>query len=341
MKNNHSVNQSETFPNLEMWIKANEESLIKQSRSFSIPILNLDDRFLIPIMVEYNLNKTVDTIEDSPGLETDEKIHLIQDFCNCLKQEDLSSKVKRRMLEVAPKDEAYVFKNYEATINLYKTLSKQEKALARKWTTEMAEGMCSFLTRSIDTLKDLNDYCYYVAGTVGMYLTSILKLKGSNVTQNIFQKMEHNAVSFGLFLQKLNIIRDHVEDNTDKKRGFWPRCYFEQETDRVKILNKMCQETLSNDVPGAIEYYRHIPRGNNSYEYFIRFILSSGLEYLKILKNNKSVFSTVKVKLPRKFIKNLYAGISSQPPEEFMDYCERFHADEMQQAGNTSPPNFS
>jgi farnesyl-diphosphate farnesyltransferase len=314
---------------LEMWIKANEDSLIKQSRSFSIPILNLDDRFLIPIMVEYNLNKTIDTIEDSPGLKTEEKIRLIQDFCNCMKREELSSKVMSRMFEVAPEEEAYVFKNYEATINLYKTLSKQEKVLAEKWTTEMAEGMCSFLTRSIDTLKDLNDYCYYVAGTVGMYLTNILKLKGSNVTENSFKKMEHNAVSFGLFLQKLNIIRDHVEDSTNKKRGFWPQCYFEQETDRVKILNKMCHETLSNDVPGAIEYYKNIPRGNNSYDYFIRFILSSGLEYLKILKNNKSVFSSTKVKLPRTFIKRLYAGVSSQPPEVFMDYCNRLYTDEM------------
>jgi farnesyl-diphosphate farnesyltransferase len=329
MKNDHSLNKSEKHTDLEMWIKANEESLIKQSRSFSIPILNLDNRFLIPIMVEYNLNKTIDTIEDSPGLETDEKIHLIQDFCNCLKREELSSRVKRRMLEVTPEEEAYVFKNYEATINLYNTLSKQEKALARKWTTEMAEGMCNFLTRSIDTLKDLNDYCYCVAGTVGIYLTRLLKLKGSNVTQNIFKKLECNAVCFGLFLQKLNIIRDHVEDNTSKKGGFWPRCYFEQEKDRVKILNKMCYETLSNDVPGAIEYYRNIPRGNNSYEYFIRFILSSGLEYLKILKNNKSVFSTIKVKLPRKFIKNLYTGVSSLLPEEFMDYCKQLYTEEM------------
>lgn len=329
MKDKQISKKFEKHADLENWIKANEESLIKQSRSFSIPILNLDDRFLIPIMVEYNLNKTVDTIEDSPGLETDEKIHLIRDFCNHLKREELSSEVKRRMLEVVPAEEAYVFKNYEATINLYKTLSKQEKVLAGKWTTEMAEGMCIFLTRSIETLKDLNDYCYYVAGTVGMYLTSILKLKGSNVTENSFKKMEHNAASFGLFLQKLNIIRDHVEDNTDKKRGFWPRCYFEEETDRVKILNKMCHETLSNDVPGAIEYYKNIPSGNNSYDYFIRFILSSGLEYLKILKNNKSVFSTIKVKLPKTFIKRLYAGVSSQPPEKFMAYCNQLYADEM------------
>ena len=329
MKNDPSLNKLEKHTDREIWIKANEESLIKQSRSFSIPILNLDSRFKLPIMVEYNLNKTIDTIEDSPGLETDEKIDLIGDFCNSLKREELSPRVKKRMLEVAPENESYVFKNYEATINLYNTLSKQEKALARKWTTEMAEGMCSFLTRSIDTLKDLNDYCYYVAGTAGIYLTSILKLKGSNVTQNVFKNLERNAVSFGLFLQKLNIIRDHVEDNTDKKRGFWPRCYFEQEKDRVKILNKMCHETLSNDVPGAIEYYRNIPSGNNSFEYFIRFILSSGLEYLKLLKDNKSVFSTIKVKLPRQFIKHLYEAISSQPPEEFIAYYTQLYTEEM------------
>ena len=332
MKDNPTLNTFERPTEIERWIKTNEETLIQQSRSFSIPILNLDDRFQIPVMVEYNLNKTIDTIEDSPRLETDEKIRLIQDFCNCLKQEEPSPAVKHRMLEVTPFDEAYVFKNYEATINLYNLLSKQEKALARKWTTEMAEGMCGFLTRSIDTLKDLNEYCYYVAGTVGIYLTRILKLKGSNVTQNIFTKMEQNAVTFGLFLQKLNIIRDHMEDNTDKKRGFWPSCYFEEEKDRVKILNKMCHETLSNDVPGAIEYYRNIPPGNDTYEYFIRFILSSGLEYLKILKNNRSVFSNKKVKLPKRFIENLYTTVSSQPPEEFMGYCERFLADEINQA---------
>ena len=327
--------QMESSAALAMWIKGNEESLIKQSRSFSIPILNLDDRFQIPVMVEYNLNKTIDTIEDSPALEADEKIRLIQDFCDHLKREEFSPGLKKRMLEVTPKDESYVFKNYEATINLYTTLTDQEKALGWRWTEEMATGMCAFLTRSIKTLKDLDDYCYYVAGTVGIYLTGILRIKGSNLTQKIFKRMEDKAVSFGLFLQKLNIIRDHMEDNTTKKRTFWPQSYFEQERDPVKILNKMCDETLSNDVPGAIEYYRNIPRGNRSFEVFIRFLIRSGLEYLKILKNNRAVFSNRKVKLPKKFIENLYANVSSQPPEEFMDFCKRFHDEEMKLTGIT------
>ena len=314
---------------MEEWIKANKESLINQSRSFAIPILNLDNRFMIPTMVSYNLNKAIDAIEDSIILRTDEKIGLINTFCKHLHQNGFSSEVQKRMIEVTPKAEVFVFKNYESAINLYNTMSKEEKTLVKNCTIEMAEGMCDFLERSINTLKDLNEYCYYVAGTVGIYLTNLLKLKGRNITQKAFEKLENNAVSFGLFLQKLNIIRDFSEDKDIKKRSFWPQLYFKQEKDHVKILNIMCYETLKNDVPRAIEYFAHIPIGNDSYDYFIRFILSSGIEYLKILKNNKSVFSKEKVKLSRNVIKNLYPKVSSQTREEFKIYCERFHAEEI------------
>ncbi len=319
---------------MEEWIKANKESLINQSRSFAIPILKLDNRFLIPTMVSYNLNKAIDTIEDSLILRTDEKIELIKTFCKHLHNDGFSSEVQKRMIEVTPQAEVFVFKNYESAINLYDTLSKEEKALVKKCTIEMAEGMCDFLERSINTLKDLNDYCYYVAGTVGIYLTNLLKLKGRNITQKVFEKLENNAVSFGLFLQKLNIIRDFSEDKDIKKRSFWPQIYFRQEKDHVKILNKMCYETLKNDVPRAIEYFTYIPLGNDSYDHFIRFILSSGMEYLKILKNNKSVFSKEKVKLSRNVIKNLYPKVSSQTREEFKIYCEQFYAEEI----NGYPP---
>ena len=311
------------------WIKANEESLIKQSRSFSIPILNLDERFRTPIMVEYNLNKTIDTIEDATGLEADEKIHLIATFSHHLERDGFSPKVQERMLEVTPKEEAFVFKNYQATISLYSTLSSEEKGLARKWTDEMAQGMCAFLKKPINTSADLNEYCYYVAGTVGLYLTHLLKLKGSNITDKIFEKLATNSVSFGLFQQKLNIIRDYEEDKITKKRSFWPQSYFEKEKDKVKILNRMCLDVLKNDIPRAIEYFKLLPPGNDSYDYFIRFILCSGIEYWKILKNQESLFSGTKVKLPRKFVQNLYAYVSSRDRKEFIHYCQQFYEEEM------------
>ena len=311
------------------WLKANEESLINQSRSFSIPILNLDERFRTPIMVEYNLNKTIDTIEDSTDLQADEKIQLINTFQHCLEQGKFSTELQERMLEVTPQGEAFVFKNYQATINLYNTLSEEEKGLARKWTGEMAQGMCLFLKKPINTGADLNEYCHYVAGTVGLYLTNLLKLKGSNITDKIFEKLATNSVSFGLFQQKLNIIRDYEEDKITKKRSFWPQSYFAKEKDKVKILNRMCFDVLKNDIPRAIEYFKLLPPGNDSYDYFIRFILCSGIEYWKILKNKRSVFSSTKVKLPREFIQTLYRKVSSQRREEFTHYCEQFYEEEI------------
>jgi len=314
---------------LEEWIKANEESLVNQSRSFSLPILKLDDRFKIPIMVEYNLNKTIDTIEDSTDLEPDEKIYLITTFCQYLERDSYSSEVQKRMLEVTPVEETFVFNNYEATISLYNNLSSEEKKLARRWTGEMAEGMCTFLKKPINTHRDLNEYCYYVAGTVGLYLTNLLRLKGSNITDKIFEKLATNCVSFGLFQQKLNIIRDYVEDKITKKRSFWPQSYFEKEKDKIKILNRMCFDVLKNDIPRAIEYFRLLPPGNDSYDYFIRFILCSGIEYWKLLKGQELVFSETKIKLPREFVQNLYAHVSSQSREDFLDYCQNFYAEEI------------
>ena len=329
MRKNTTSTEVSQSPTQESWLNANEESLLNQSRSFSIPILSLDDRFRIAVMVEYNLNKTIDTIEDSIGLEADEKIHLIKVFCQYLQNDSFSPEVKKRMLEVTPEEEAFVFKNYEATISLYNTLSNGEKTLAKRWTTEMAEGMCAFLKKPIDTHEDLNEYCYYVAGTVGLYLTNLIKLKGSNVTEELFEKLRTNAVSFGLFQQKLNIIRDFVEDRVTKKRSFWPQSYFEQEKDNVRILNRMCIDVLTNDIPGAIEYFTLLPSGNDSYDYFIRFILCTGIEYWKILKDNREVFSEAKVKLPRTFMANLYAEVSSQSRGLFQKYCEQFYDEEM------------
>lgn len=314
---------------IKKWVKDNEETLLAQSRSFAIPILNLNNRFKIPVMVEYNLNKTIDTIEDSAALTVAEKIELIGMFCDRLEKNEFSPEVQKRMIEVTPEEESSVFKNYESTINLFNSLTEREKKLGKKWTIEMAQGMCKFLEKSIKSINDLNEYCYFVAGTVGLYLTDLLRTKGKNLSDAAFEKMQRNAVHFGLFLQKLNIIRDYEEDKIIKKRSFWPEDYFLHEKDPLKILNKMCYETLKNDASRAIRYYTQIPPGNEMYDFFIRFILSSGMEYIKLLKNNLFVFAKEKVKLQKSFIQNLYDRVASLDRDDFRAYCEQLHSEEM------------
>ena len=221
-----------------------------------------------------------------------------------------------------------MFENWDATMALFGSLEPGERELAKKWTARMARGMSGFQEKPIETAADLNDYCYYVAGTVGMYLTGLLRLKGAAVSQALYERLREDAVHFGLFLQKLNVIRDVVEDTRVKGRSFWPREYSRPERDRVDVLNTMCCEALRNDLPGAIAYTTGIPPGNESYEYFLRFILSSGMEYLKVLKNNPSVFSRLKVKLPGLFVRQLYRQVSTLATAEFGDYCNRLFDEE-------------
>lgn len=308
--------------NTDSLISANQVSLQKQSRSFAIPIMKLDDRFKTPVMVEYNLNKIIDTIEDAALISTPEKIYLIQEVCDCLQKNQYSKKLEERIIPLIPSSEATVIKNYQATIQLLNTLSQQEIMLAKKWTQTMADGMCEFLTKSIETQSDLNSYCYYVAGTVGHYLSELLALNGNNVDAKSLHSLKTHATGFGLFLQKLNIIRDYHEDSCIKQRSFWPKNYFNDEQSKLNVLNRLCQETLLHDVPHAINYYKNIPAGHESFDLFIRFILSSGLEYIKLLRNNQSVFSKIKVKLPQLFIKGLYDRVAKYSPDSFYQYCQ-------------------
>ncbi len=306
-------------------IEANQTVLLAQSRSFSIPILQLDEALRIPVMVQYNLNKSIDTLEDHTSLSVSEKIHWIQTFCENLSAGKPTPQLSETLLSLTPRDESSVLTHHKAIIALYNELPNNVRALGLRWTVEMANGMCDFLQRPVKTPDVLNLYCYYVAGSVGIYLTELLAETTHTVDGTHYDALKQNANAFGLFLQKLNIIRDVNEDTDDKARPFWPESYFQAGQSKLVILNKLCQETIQNDIQNAIQYAYEIPTGNLSYEQFIRFILSSGLEYLKLLINNDSIFSRLKVKLPRLFIKQLYQRVSALSKAEFHDYAIKLH----------------
>lgn len=60
---------------------------------------------------------------------------------------------------------------------------------------------------NINDLKDLDKYCFGVAGVVGLMMNKILDLN---------KDLDNEAIIFGNFMQKVNILRDIKED---KKKG--------------------------------------------------------------------------------------------------------------------------
>jgi len=71
--------------------------------------------------------------------------------------------------------------------------------------------------QEITNLDALNDYNYYVAGSVGLMLLPILAAKNG-----ITETLKESAVSLGIAMQITNILRDVGEDYRENKRVYLP-----------------------------------------------------------------------------------------------------------------------
>jgi phytoene synthase len=141
--------------------------------------------------------------------------------------------------------------------------------------------------------KQLIIYCYQVAGTVGLMMSSILK--PSSTYANKF------AIDLGIAMQLTNIARDVKEDALDHNRQYLPSEIFDgvnfeklhsicigknNEKENLKIKNAIIEILKISD-----EYYKS---GMNGLRYLpIRSHLSLGIAALvyrqigvKIIKNN-------------------------------------------------------
>ena len=79
----------------------------------------------------------------------------------------------------------------------------------------MANGMGQFQLRAekqgLQSLDELDQYCYYVAGVVGQMLTRLFCLHSAAVAKN-HDALMALAISFGQGLQMTNILKDVWED---------------------------------------------------------------------------------------------------------------------------------
>lgn len=107
---------------------------------------------------------------------------------------------------------------------IYAMIPARVQIVVARWISVMATGMRQlgdpdghpfFVKRKgIDVLEsvvDYNEYCYYVAGTVGE-LASELVVQQYQLAPDLTATLHARATSCGRSLQKTNIIKDFVED---------------------------------------------------------------------------------------------------------------------------------
>jgi len=195
--------------------------LDKTSRSFSSVIQELHPELLVPVVLFYLSLRGLDTIEDDMTIPLEQKDSLLRNFHNVVDREGWTydgngPDEKDRVLLVQFNNVTEEFRKTKPTY----------REIIKDITQKMGNGMADFCRNAefnangVDTVKDYDLYCHYVAGLVGNGLTSLFVKSG--LANPALKDRPHLQESMGLFLQKTNIIRDIKEDFNDKRR-FWPK----------------------------------------------------------------------------------------------------------------------
>jgi farnesyl-diphosphate farnesyltransferase len=138
----------------------------------------------------------------------------------------LSRDLLPRLCEQTLPAERELILNMGQIVRLTATLEAPQRRAIERCLEVMCDGMHQFQrTASLGGLarvRDLDDYCYYVAGVVGQMLTELFCAYAPAINRQRAQ-LEELSVSFAQGLQMTNILKDVWED---RERG---ACWLPQE----------------------------------------------------------------------------------------------------------------
>jgi len=163
--------------------------------------------------------------------DTFKKCSALYDFCRTIddiadKDDHLDVKINKFLKFKSE------FKNKNFSNNIIKNIHKllEEEGISHQIVNDLFDGVESDLKNEVNlkSKKDLLIYSYQVAGTVGLMMAKILKVKD--------QQSLKCAVDLGVAMQLTNITRDVVED---KKRN---RAYIKDD------FNSICETIFLADI---------------------------------------------------------------------------------------------
>lgn len=191
------------------------------SRSFAAVIKELHPELLVPVTLFYVILRGLDTVEDDMTIDVAEKEPLLRSFYKNLDNESWTYNGNG-----PDEKDREVLVKFDSVTREFSKIKEPYKVIIRDITKKMGNGMADYVTNKdheaigVQTVKDYERYCHYVAGLVGEGCTRLfVEAKLANAA--LLQRPELME-SMGQFLQQTNIIRDIREDHEDK-RYFWPK----------------------------------------------------------------------------------------------------------------------
>ena len=281
------------------------------SRSFALTIPLVEEALLAPIMVGYLEARILDTFEDDIGkrhVSLEERVNAMNAIMEILERPD-SQMAKRKAKELAREAEDWVqdehyrglVKNFDKVLTVHRSLDERTKASMVRWMHEMNAGMQKYLQQPVYSFEDLNEYCYFVAGTPSGFLTELIRTRAKKLTPKASQVLHDNERDFGLFLQKVNIIRDFREDILQNEKIFWPGYLFDKhqlepqdlldpahEKQAMEMLNAMVDNAVTHVTP-VHDYLTAVPDEYAGFRQGAAINFAMGVATLGEVRGNRDV----------------------------------------------------
>jgi farnesyl-diphosphate farnesyltransferase len=269
------------------------------SRTFALTIDALEEPMATRICVGYLLCRVADTVEDATSIPPEEQTALLETYDAVLDPDaDATAADFRDQVDEHVPDEPdadwRVVAEIERVVAALDTLDEDAREAIRPTVREMATGMASFVERYADagglriqSPGELEEYCWYVAGTVGELVTELL---AHDATPDAAESMRENARSFALLLQLVNVAKDVRPDYREENNVYLPQAWLDdhdldpeevadpENAGRVAAVVERVTDRARGYVDGAQRWLEAMPtsQGNTLAAWTVPFLLAVG-----------------------------------------------------------------
>ncbi len=265
-----------------------QQHLDRVSRSFAFCIRQLPAPLRDWIALSYLLCRTLDTIEDAEWPEGSQQLEAFRDFDRALLVDGNEQALDALITDFTvalPASERLLLKDAPILFADLKVLPGPVREIMRELISIMSAGMQHFTRKKnggdlrLHTLSEVNQYCFFVAGVVGELLAKLVARVEPQF--NLSQLNLLRAHHFGLFLQKVNLLKDQVGD---------------EKVGRHLIPSREQVEASSaENARSALEFLLDIPQEQLEFRRFCAWSLFLGLESLNVARRSVTERRILKV----------------------------------------------
>lgn len=293
------------------------------SRTFALTIPSLPEGLRIPVTNAYLLCRIADTIEDDADALPAHKRQWSARFIDTIRGYDdpiaFGRDIAPLLAEPTLDAERRLIENTDQVIQITHSFAPAQRKALERCVTLMSVGMHRFQRsagcQGLPRMRDLDLYCYFVAGVVGEMLTELFCAHDPEIAERKALLMRL-APSFGQGLQMTNILKD-IWDDHERGVCWLPREAFELHPEQNSdLIASIPDDELQRGIQrlalvahghlrNALEFTLLVPKRQRGIRRFCLWALGMAVPTLDNIFVHSDFRTSAEVKISRKQVRRI------------------------------------